>query len=169
MSLVITIIAVTIVIAGAVFNELRTNQVSQQQETKVQQTVEEKPGTTETEAPTATPSPLPSQQPTKPQAKPTPKDEALLSNFQYPNATKESSNENSLVLKSNDDSDDITDWYKEIIVRLGMNTKSFVKTKTNDNVLNKLVGADGKTEIRVEITKPAGNPTTEIKVSITST
>jgi len=44
-----------------------------------------------------------------------------------------------------------------------------VKTKTNDNVLNKLVGADGKTEIRVEITKPAGNPTTEIKVSITST
>ena len=69
--------------------------------------------------------------------------------------------------ESQDDPDAITDWYKEKIKELGMSAKSLVTTKTNGNVLNKLVGANGKREIRVEITKPADQPTTEIKLTIT--
>ena len=56
-------------------------------------------------------------------------------------------------------SDIITSWYKEKITKEGMNVRTFVTTKTNDDVLNKLVAADGKKEVRVEISKTGDNDT----------
>ena len=48
-----------------------------------------------------------------------------------------------------------------------MNSKSFVQTKTNGNVLNKLVGARGDKEIRVGIVKKNDESVTKITVSTT--
>jgi len=73
----------------------------------------------------------------------------------------------SSVFESNDDPDLITNWYKEKIKSLGMNSKSFVQTKTNGNVLNKLVGARGDKEIRVGIVKKNDESVTKITVSTT--
>lgn len=82
----------------------------------------------------------------------------------YPNAEKQSSSGNSLFLKSQDDPDRITDWYKEQIAGLGMKTKTFVKTNENGNILNKLVGVNGASSIRVEITKNAMQNTVWITI-----
>lgn len=170
MNIVLLISAVIIVIAGVLFNQLKTSSIPKLETTQEQEGKQEEPESLDLREEPTIPSatPAPTKKPTPP-TQPTPKDETLLSKLQYPNATKESTSENTLVLRSNDDSDIITDWYKEKIIGLGMNTKSFVKTKTNDNVLNKLVGADGQTEIRVEITKQANSSATEIKVTIIST
>ncbi|MBI2022736.1 hypothetical protein HYS97_02725 [Candidatus Daviesbacteria bacterium] len=84
-----------------------------------------------------------------------------IGNFVYPNSTSLGSG----VYESNDSPNIITDWYKEKIKSLGMSTTSFVQTSANDNVLNKLVGSDGKGEIRVEISRPADNSKTTIKLN----
>jgi hypothetical protein len=172
MNLAATVIAVLIVIVGAIYShqhlqpstqkiEPVENQLKEPGISADQKESEEKP------TPTQTPTPTPIQSPV-----PTPKQPALPnqtqipSKLQYPNANKISTEANTSIYQSQDDPDTITDWYKEKIESLGMSAKSFVKTKTNDNVLNKLVGADGEYEIRVEITKSADSPTTEIKVTI---
>lgn len=82
----------------------------------------------------------------------------------YPGASIISQSNNEFVLQSSDSPDTITPWYKEKIRSMGMTSKSFVVTKTNGNVLNKLVGADGKNEIRVEISKQANESITLIKL-----
>lgn len=77
------------------------------------------------------------------------------SDFKYPQSNQISSSGNNLILESNDSYDLITNWYKEKIRSLGFKSKSFVQTKTNGNILNKLVGASGSTEVMVEIKKSA--------------
>ncbi len=47
-----------------------------------------------------------------------------------------------------------------------MNVKTFVTTKANDKVLNKLVGADADKELRVEISKDPGDSLVKISVTI---
>lgn len=89
------------------------------------------------------------------------------SDLQYPNSRQAGSNDASLIFESSDDPDLITNWYKEKIRNLGMNSKSFVQTKTNGNVLNKLVGARGDKEVRVEIVKKNDESVTKITVSTT--
>lgn len=106
-------------------------------------------------APTIKSSPIPSQ---------TPKKVESITDLKYPSSTQVSQNGNTTIYESTDDSDIITNWYKQKIESLNMNVKSFVTTKTNGNVLNKLVGADENREIRVEITKRNGP-----KVTITVT
>ncbi len=88
-----------------------------------------------------------------------------LADYKYPNSQVVSSTGDSLLLNSTDASETITDWYKEKIRGEGMKVKTFVTTKTNNNVLNKLVGADGEKEIRIEIKKEAGSNTVEISVT----
>lgn len=130
--------------------------------------------------PTSTPAPAPT--PTQPGATPTPsatvtikqevKDNSIVSqtfnlaDFKYPNSNQISGSDNTMNLESNDTPDLITDWYKEKIRSLGFKSKSFVQTKTNGNVLNKLVGASGNREIRVEVIKSADSPKVSINLSI---
>lgn len=85
--------------------------------------------------------------------------------LKYPNAIQTSSSGNTLSLESQDDPDAITQWYKEKIQSLGMNSKSFVTTKTNGNILNKLVGANGTREVQVEITKQNDESTVHITIT----
>lgn len=119
----------------------------------------------------ATPTPLiePTNQltSTPPQNNPTPttKPEGNNNNgFIYPGATLKSNSSGNLILESNDSPDTITDWYKNEIKNQGVNVTSFVTTKTNGNVLNKLAGANGEKEINVEIERKEGTSTTLIQV-----
>ena len=159
MNIVVTIVAVVLVITGVFVSKIskreiqtsETSQVLSVEEEIKEEEVTPTTGSHQTDTPIPTKTPIPS--PTN-----TPKPASSnLSSFQYPNSQVVSSSENSLILNSIDNADSITDWYKEKIKGEGMSVTSFVTTKTNDNVLNKLVGANGAREIRVEITKEAGS------------
>ena len=89
-----------------------------------------------------------------------------ISNFQYPGASVNSSSGNRLELATNDSTSSVTDWYKNKINAMGMNTKSFVTTSANDNIVNKLVAADGKNEIRVDITKKPSDSSVKIVIEL---
>ena len=160
--------AVVLVIAGVFFSKIskkeneipESSQVLSVEEEKEEEKVTPTVGShqVETATPTKTLTPFPTNTP-KPAS-------SNLSSYQYPNSQVVSSGDNSLILNSTDNADTITDWYKEKIKGEGMSVTSFVTTKTNDNVLNKLVGADGEREIRVEITKDAASSTVKISVSL---
>jgi hypothetical protein len=68
-------------------------------------------------------------------------------------------------LTSSDSADAITNWYKNKIKDSGYNSTAFAVTNTNGNVLTKLAGGNGHNEIRVEITKSAGDSSTQITVT----
>lgn len=89
-----------------------------------------------------------------------------ISKFQYPGASVSSSSNNKLELTTNDSPKTVTDWYKNTINQTGMNVKSFVTTSTNDNVVNKLVGANGNDEVRVDITRAPNDTATTIIVEL---
>lgn len=92
--------------------------------------------------------------------------EVNMQNYIYPGAKVTVSTSTSLNLESNDNPDTITNWYKDKIKSESMNVTSFVVTKTNGNVLNKLVGAKEGMELRVEIKKNAKDSTVYIIVSV---
>lgn len=90
-----------------------------------------------------------------------------FSDLKYPNSESTGSSIDTFFYESMDDPDTITNWYKEKIRSFGMNTKAFVQTKTNGNVLNKLAAANGNREINIEITKKADESKVKIKVTDT--
>jgi cytoskeletal protein RodZ len=163
MHIAILIIAVVIVGAGVFVR----NKTSVNQETILG---ESNPASTET--PTTAPSDSPSaptntstSAPTPLSSKaPTPNSSSNLGDFIYPNATVKHQSSSSLSLESHDDADTITDWYKQKIKDLSMNTRSFVQTKTNDNVNNVLAAAKSNEEIKITITKKAGESLVSIVV-----
>jgi hypothetical protein len=71
-------------------------------------------------------------------------------------------------MESTEDTDKITDWYKSKIEDLGMNVKSFVTTKANDKILNKLSAADGVREINIEISKDSELSAVKISVALSN-
>ena len=168
MNIVVTIVAVVLVITGVFISKIskkeiqtsETSQVLSVEEEIKEEEVTPTTGSHQTDTPIPTKTPIPSSTNTPKPAS------ANLSSFQYPNSQVVSSGENSLILNSIDNADSITDWYKEKIKGEGMSVTSFVTTKTKDNILNKLVGADGEREIRVEITKEAGSSTVKISVTL---
>ena len=84
--------------------------------------------------------------------------------FIYPNAILISKSEIKIILNSSDNPDEITKWYEQKIKSLSLNTTSFVKTKTNDDVLNKLVAASEQRKVSVEIEKSHQENITKITV-----
>jgi len=114
---------------------------------------------TDSTSPTLPPTHTPTPKPTRPPS-------SSISAFVYPGASLKSQTTTSLALESNDDTDKITDWYKTKIEELGMNVKSFVTTRANDKVLNKLSAADGAREINVEISKQQGTSLVVISVGL---
>ena len=140
-----------------------------------------KPSPTNSQAPSPTLTPTPSlksnitpfdqQPPTKVPATSTPTSRPnhlsqAISDFQYPGSVVVSKTDNTLNLESSDDPKKITDWYKDKIKSMNMNVTTFVQTSTNGKVLNKLVGADGTTEVRVEIAKR--NNSQRVNISVLS-
>lgn len=119
---------------------------------------------TPTPSPTFTPSPsIPSTStPTPIQQKPA----GNLQSFQYPGSSVTSSDTSTMHLTSPNDSDAITDWYKEKIKSEGFRSTAFAVTKTNGNVLTKLAGSKNSFQIHVDITKPENTSTTQIKITL---
>ncbi|KKQ51328.1 MAG: hypothetical protein UT40_C0014G0023 [Candidatus Woesebacteria bacterium GW2011_GWA1_39_21b] len=109
--------------------------------------------------PTQTPTYIPTPFPTS-----VPKD-TQIDSYKYPNSSVISSSGNSLSLQSDDMTDVITGWYKEKIENEGMSVTTFVKTRANDKVLNKLVGVKEDEQINVEISQEGAGQTVDISVS----
>ncbi|KKR30476.1 hypothetical protein A2715_04400 [Candidatus Woesebacteria bacterium RIFCSPHIGHO2_01_FULL_39_32] len=89
----------------------------------------------------------------------------FIEDYTYPGATITSTSANTLTLESQGNVDAITDWYKDKIQSTGMNVKTFVVTKANDNVLNKLGGSNSDQEVNVEIEKKFGESKVLIRVT----
>jgi Tfp pilus assembly protein PilX len=94
--------------------------------------------------------------------------DTVLIDFKYPSSNQISGSQNRLELESSGDSSVITNWYKEKIKSLGYKSKSFVQTSSNGYILNKLVGASGSSEIRVQIEKSSSSGIVKIVVDLTT-
>jgi len=112
--------------------------------------------------PTPIPTPIPTLVPST--SIPIPSSQRNMSSFAYPGSIILNQSEKEMTLQSLDDPTSITNWYKEKIVNLNMNAKSFVQINTNGNILNKLVAAKSGFKISVEISKKNNEGKTEISV-----
>jgi hypothetical protein len=141
------LILVLIIIGAIVFNIWRMGQAPT---TPYQNGTGQTSQTNQTNPSVANPPPV--------QNQPMPK---TNSNFVYPGAILIGDN----TYQSSDDPAKITNWYKNKINGAGMNVTSFIVTSTNDNVLNKLVGANSSTKVSVDIIRNNGENQTTIKLS----
>jgi len=82
----------------------------------------------------------------------------------YPNSQIISSLGNEFVLKTRDDSQITTNWYKNKIKQAGFDALSVAQTNSNGNVSNKLSGSIGQKEVNIEINKAGESEMTEIRV-----
>jgi hypothetical protein len=89
-----------------------------------------------------------------------------MSYYNYPNSEIVNSSSAELVIRSQDDTDIITNWYKNKIIERGMSVRNFVKTKTNNNILNSLSGASNEEKIEIEISKSPTSKFTKIKINL---
>lgn len=162
MQIVLTVASILIVLTGVAFrmrsNSLVQNSLSEETTKVLSASDSEDDGLEDViedsdVEPTLTSTSTPA--PTKPQETEAHQQVSTLEIYKYPNSQTINSTGNALSLVSNDGSDKITNWYKERIRSEGLNVKSFVTTKTNGNVLNKLVGASGWNEVSIEIKKDA--------------
>ena len=161
---ILTILVLTLAVIITVQNATKDSE-------KIIDTSLAKPSPThsQTPSPTLTPTPSEENQPTAipPTSTPTTRPDQpsqSISDFQYPSSSIISKTNFQTNLESTDDPKKITDWYKEKIKSIGMKATSFVQTNTNGNVLNKLVGATGNQEVRIEITKQNNNAVVKIAV-----
>lgn len=151
MHIFVTVVAICILTVGVLFGS-KQKVKELERETSIKETVlSEEVGVIETETPAPTTKPIPNSY------------ETNLDSYVYPNSKVAKMENFYLVLESNDESSAVTQWYKEKIRSEGMNVKTFVTTKTNGNVLDKLVGANSEKEIMVEVEKKAS----ESKVTLT--
>ena len=82
----------------------------------------------------------------------------------YPNAVIVSQNSDKVFSKSEDKIETITEYYEKVFDKNGSKNKSFIRTNTNENILNKLSGViKGKT-LTVEIKKDSGSSTVYINI-----
>lgn len=93
-------------------------------------------------------------------------EELKLGDFRYPDAEVVSFGGNSFLLKSSDDIEDITGWYKDRISVKKMGIKNFIQTKTNGNYSNLLQAANKNENIKVEIEKKDSDDKVNILVTI---
>lgn len=160
MQLILPIIAIGIAAVVTIINSPKIKEIKEE-------TI--KPAITTTEIPVETETPTPTEKvqeipiPTSTQSSTPPQqlNQADSTDLIYPGSNDKGGSN----YESDDDPDKITDWYKEKIKSMGMNVKTFVATKTNGNVLNKLAGANSKTNISIEIEKEETESITKIKIS----
>lgn len=86
--------------------------------------------------------------------------------FKYPNSNVVAENNEELFLKSTDDPELITNWYKALIKNFSMNIRNFLQTKTNGNVLNRLSAENKRREIDVDIAKQSNSREVEIRIRV---
>lgn len=120
------------------------------------------PTPTQTPTPTSTPTPIPTSVPST--STPIPFSQRNMSSFIFPGSIILNQSGDEMTLQSLDDPISITNWYKEKIISLNMNAKSFVQTNTNGDILNKLVASDGAHKVQVKISKKNNESVVEISV-----
>lgn len=80
----------------------------------------------------------------------------------YSNSVIVKQDGDSISLESSDNPEAITDFYKNLFNTRGSKVKTFVSTKTNGNILNKLVGIINNETVTIEIKKNKDVGTTSI-------
>lgn len=171
MNILITISAVIIVLSGIIYSQFSKDQVIDGQvisnqsqssaETEESSNIQITPKPFPTTAPTTIPSPTPTEVEQNQV-----KSNSTLSQLKYPGAKELSKTDDTLIMESSDNPQTITNWYKEKIRSENMNTKSFVTTKANDKVLNKLSAVGNGKNVSIEISKASNSSIVTIKVII---
>ncbi len=164
MSTIPLIIAVAILLISVL---MQARRVPSQQQTS---DVLSSPTTTPTHTPTDTPIPTHPTATHKPTFTPSPTiapgTSGEISSLIYPGSIITSHTGAAFELESTDNAAAITDWYKARIKDRGMNTTSFVQTKTNGNVLNALVATGNRQKISITIKSNELSSTVSIDVSL---
>lgn len=86
----------------------------------------------------------------------------------YPGSTVVKNTAKEIDLQSSNDPEDITDWYKNLLSKMGFSAKSFVQTNANANILNKLSGSDSKEQVLVEIERKSNEAMTSMKILLST-
>lgn len=84
----------------------------------------------------------------------------------YPSSRIISKSNTEVVLESDANTDEITDWYKGKIDEYDMNVTSTIKTTTNGNVLNKLSAAGSNLKVEIEISRSNSDSLTKITAKL---
>ena len=77
----------------------------------------------------------------------------VLDDFYYPGAEVVSLSGNSFQLRSFDDVQEITDWYKGVINDRNMSIKTFIQSNSNGQISNQLIGVGQKEQVKITINK----------------
>lgn len=83
----------------------------------------------------------------------------------YPNAVILNQNIDTINLKSEDNFNIITEYYKNLFTNNGSKSRSFVTTNANGNILNKLSGIVKRKTLNIEIKKDNGSSTVYINIT----
>lgn len=163
------LIGFAILISAVIFSNIITNKIhlSETSESSPSPSPSSSLISSSSPSPTPIPTPTPILIPIPPTFTPQPKTSSSLNilDFKYPDSTIVSQSSSLLSLESSNTPDDITKWYEDKIKSFGFNVKTFVKTKTNGNVLNKLAGAKNNLGVLVEINKE--NDQEKVKITVT--
>jgi len=162
------LIAVAIVIAAAVFGRSSSVESEVTETDRTPSTVSDIKGIDDeivdsSGTPVLTLLPTPTSTP-KPAVESTPLLSLSTKGYVYPGAAVISENDNTIEMQSSSDTDEITDWYSEKLMSLGMNVNTRVKTRANDKVLNKLVVSGTSGKVSVEVSKEDGSSQVRIIV-----
>ena len=85
----------------------------------------------------------------------------------YPGSRLIKNTEQSFFLESEAPPEEITAWYKDTIESLGMNAKSAIQIQTNEDIQNKIVGANKDREVTIDISKKSDTQTVSIIITLT--
>lgn len=89
--------------------------------------------------------------------------------FIYPNATQiVNSSDSSVSLTSTDDTNTITNWYKEKLKNLNFHSTAVAQTNTNGNILNKLAAVNNNGQVQIEIRKNSGDASVTINITFSN-
>jgi hypothetical protein len=89
-----------------------------------------------------------------------------ISDFRYPDAEVVKFEEDSFHLKSSDNIEEVTNWYKKKISDNKIGIRNFIQTNTNGNFSNLLQGASEDENIKVEIEKTSSDSDVNILVTL---
>lgn len=91
-----------------------------------------------------------------------------INDFIYPGSSFSRKDGQADVYTSSDQVNSISNWYKEKINNLHMNTQSMVQTNTNGNVLNSFSAANSELKVDISISKQSSSQVVEIKILLNS-
>jgi len=93
---------------------------------------------------------------------------APLNELKYPDTKSISESSNAIRLESEIDVETLTNWYKEKILALGYDSKSFISANSNGNIEKRLIGQKENEELYIEIKKPNGFIRTIINIELSN-